>query len=101
MTTADLARSAQTDDSPPAGITSAQKALWLVKAGRWHDSHELCNDIPGTAGSWIHAYLHREEGDLGNASYGITVPKKISPRRTSPSKTNGLKSPLLFPDEQT
>ncbi|MDA7930913.1 hypothetical protein N9B34_01575 [Akkermansiaceae bacterium] len=69
MTTADLARSAQTDDSPPAGITSAQKALWLVKAGRWHDSHELCNDIPGTAGSWIHAYLHREEGDLGNASY--------------------------------
>ena len=69
MTTADLARSAQTDDSPPAGITSAQKALWLVKAGRWHDSHELCNDIPGTAGSWIHAYLHREEGDLGNAPY--------------------------------
>ena len=69
MTTADLARSAQTDDSPPAGITSAQKALWLVKAGRWHDSHELCNDIPGTAGSWIHAYLHREEGDLGNAAY--------------------------------
>jgi len=69
MTTADLARSAQADDSPPAGITSAQKALWLVKAGRWHDSHELCNDIPGTAGSWIHAYLHREEGDLGNASY--------------------------------
>ena len=69
MTTADLARSAQADDSPPAGITSAQKALWLVKAGRWHDSHELCNDIPGTAGSWIHAYLHREEGDLGNAAY--------------------------------
>jgi hypothetical protein len=69
MNTADLARSAQTDDSPPEGITSAHKALWLAKAGRWHDSHDLCNDIPGTAGSWIHAYLHREEGDLGNASY--------------------------------
>jgi hypothetical protein len=82
MTTADLARSAQTDDSPPAGITSAQKALWLVKAGRWHDSHELCNDIPGTAGSWIHAYLHREEGDLGNASYWYHRAEKDVPSQS-------------------
>lgn len=69
MNAADLAKSAQTDDAPPAGLSQAQEALWLVKAGRWDESHDLCNDIPGTAGSWIHAYLHREEGDLSNASY--------------------------------
>ncbi|MDA7536585.1 hypothetical protein N9F61_00610 [Akkermansiaceae bacterium] len=69
MNAADLAKSALEDDSPPPGLSQALEALWLVKAGRWDDSHDLCDGIPGTAGSWIHAYLHREEGDLGNASY--------------------------------
>lgn len=47
----------------------ARQALWLAKAGRWDESHDLCQTVPDPAGAWIHAYLHREEGDLGNASY--------------------------------
>lgn len=69
MNAADLAQSAQTDSDPPAGLSLALQSLWLAKAGRWDESHDLTDDIPGTAGSWIHAYLHREEGDLGNANY--------------------------------
>ena len=69
MNAVDLASSAQSDSEPPAGLSLAQQALWLAKAGRWDDSHDLCQDIPDPAGAWIHAYLHREEGDLGNASY--------------------------------
>ena len=69
MTAAELAKSAQNDVEVPVGISIEQKALWLAKAGRWDDSHDLCQDVPDPAGSWIHAYLHREEGDLGNASY--------------------------------
>jgi len=69
MTVAELAQSARTDSDVPADLSVAQKALWLVKAGRWDESHDLCEKVPGTGGSWIHAYLHREEGDLGNASY--------------------------------
>jgi hypothetical protein len=69
MTAVDLANSAQSDSEPPAGLSLAQQALWLAKAGRWDASHELCENVPDPAGSWIHAYLHREEGDLGNASY--------------------------------
>ena len=65
MTAAELAQSAQNDDEVPVGISIAQKALWLAKAGRWDDSHDLCEDEPDPAGAWIHAYLHREEGDLG------------------------------------
>jgi len=79
MTAADLAKSALSDDAPPAGLSQSQKALWLVKAGRWDDAHDLCNDIPGSAGSWIHAYLHREEGDLGNASYWYQRAGKKTP----------------------
>ena len=79
MTAAELAQSACNDSEPPAGLTLAQQALWLAKAGRWHDSHDLCQDVPDPAGAWIHAYLHRDEGDLGNASYwyhraGKTMP---------------------------
>ena len=69
MTAAELAQSAQNNDEVPAGISIEQKALWLAKAGRWDDSHDLCQDVPDPAGAWIHAYLHREEGDFGNASY--------------------------------
>lgn len=69
MTASELAKSAQADPEPPAGLSIEQKALWLARAGRWDDSHDLCQDVPDPGGSWIHAYLHREEGDLGNASY--------------------------------
>ncbi len=69
MTATDLARSAASDDSPPAGISTAARALWFARAGKWDAAHDLCQDITGSAGSWIHAYLHREEGDLSNAAY--------------------------------
>ncbi|MGJ8696086.1 MAG: hypothetical protein ACSHYF_07195 [Verrucomicrobiaceae bacterium] len=69
MTVSELAQSARQDDTPPPGLSSALQALWLAKAGRWHDAHDLCQDVPEPAGAWIHAYLHREEGDLGNAGY--------------------------------
>ncbi len=84
MTAADLARSAATDSTPPADLPSALRALWLAKAGRWDDAHDLCQTVPGNAGSWIHAWLHRQEGDLPNASYwysraGQPVPEKGKP----------------------
>lgn len=69
MTAPELARSAASDDAPPAGLSITARALWLAKAGKWDAAHDLCQEIPGTAGSWIHAYLHREEGDLSNAAY--------------------------------
>jgi hypothetical protein len=69
MTAAELAQSAQEDSDPPESLSPAQHALWLAKAGRWDDSHDHCQNVPDPDGAWIHAYLHREEGDLGNASY--------------------------------
>jgi len=64
-----LAQSATQGAEEPAQLSGAERALWLAKAGRWHEAHDLCQQIPDPAGSWIHAWLHREEGDYGNACY--------------------------------
>ena len=69
MTAAELSKSAQNDAQPPAGLSVEAEALWQARAGNWDAAHDLCQDVPGKAGAWIHALLHREEGDLGNAGY--------------------------------
>lgn len=45
------------------------RALELDKAGDWDAAHNIAQDIHTADGSWLHAYLHRVEGDLGNAAY--------------------------------
>ena len=61
ITPSELAHSAASDAQPPPHLSSALRALWLAKAGRWDDSHDACQNIPGVAGSWIHAHLHRQD----------------------------------------
>ena len=82
MTPEELARSAAEDGAPPAGLSVAGSALWLAKAGQWDAAHDLCQDVQGMAGSWIHAYLHREEGDLSNAAYWYARAGKPVPERS-------------------
>ena len=84
MIATDLALSAANDASPPAGLTDTARALWFAKAGRWDAAHDLCQNIPGTAGSWIHAYLHREEGDPSNAAYWYARAERTMPASTVP-----------------
>jgi hypothetical protein len=54
---------------PPAGLTLAVAALWWDAKGDWTRAHESAQQDEGKDGSWVHAYLHREEGDQGNAAY--------------------------------
>ena len=46
-----------------------RKALDLIAAGDWNGAHELVQDDPSAEAAWVHAHLHRIEGDLGNAGY--------------------------------
>ena len=62
-----------------AEITELLRALQLDKEGDWDSAHTIAQSIPSQNGSRVHAYLHRKEGDLANASYwyrraGISVP---------------------------
>ena len=45
------------------------KALWYDAKGDWEKAHELIQDLPDKNAAWIHAYLHRKEGDIWNAEY--------------------------------
>jgi hypothetical protein len=55
--------------TPPAEISDILKAMWFDGKGDWDASHNIAQEIHTKEGSLIHAYLHRKEGDLGNASY--------------------------------
>jgi len=69
MTADELSKSAALDKLPPSSASVLERCLWFARAGKWDASHDLCEDVPGAAGSWVHAWLHRQEGDLGNAGY--------------------------------
>jgi hypothetical protein len=55
--------------SPPAGLSDALRALWLDAKGDWDGAHEAAQADESGTGDWVHAYLHRKEGDARNAAY--------------------------------
>lgn len=69
MTAEELSHSAKNDQNPPPDLPAVAEALWYARAGNWDAAHDLCQKVPGASGAWIHAWLHREEGDIGNAGY--------------------------------
>ena len=56
-------------EEPASEWTNELKALWWCKKGNWVKAHDLAQNAGSSDGDWIHAYLHRLEGDLGNAAY--------------------------------
>jgi hypothetical protein len=48
-------------------------ALWWDGKGDWEKAHEIAQYVGGADGAWVHAYLHRKEGDVGNAAYWYRV----------------------------
>jgi hypothetical protein len=62
-------RATLADAAPPPGLSLALAALWWDAKGDWDRAHGCAQDQHDAAGAAVHAYLHREEGDLGNAGY--------------------------------
>jgi hypothetical protein len=56
-------------DSPPEELSLPLAGLWWDAKGDWTKAHESAQQDEGPAGAWVHAYLHRKEGDLSNAGY--------------------------------
>lgn len=69
ITFEELQASLHTGDAPPAGMPGALVALWHDARGDWHAAHETVQSESGDDAAWVHAYLHRKEGDLSNAHY--------------------------------
>jgi hypothetical protein len=62
-------RQSLTADAPPPGLSLAVQALWWDAKGDWDRAHECAQEQDDAVGAAVHAYLHRKEGDLGNARY--------------------------------
>ena len=54
---------------PPPGCTVPLAALWWARREDWDAAHALVQDAAGADPAWVHAWLHRIEGDPGNAAY--------------------------------
>ena len=81
MTLEDL-RATLTSSTPPSSITGALLALWHDAKGDWDMAHRVAQDVEDATGAWVHAYLHRKEGDESNAAYwyrraGKPIAKKL------------------------
>lgn len=55
--------------NPPATLSLALQALWWDGKGDWDKAHACAQAQEDDRGNWVHAYLHRKEGDLSNAGY--------------------------------
>jgi hypothetical protein len=58
--------------APPEGASIYIQSLWYDGKGNWDHAHTLINDLTDKTGAWVHAYLHRKEGDVWNANYWYT-----------------------------
>lgn len=71
--------------SPPHGLSPALIGLWWDAKGDWDKAHESAQQDEGAEGAWVHAYLHRKEGDQSNAEYWYQRAGK-PPARSSPEE---------------
>ena len=57
------------DGAPPAGLSPPLEALWYLARDDWDRAHRIAQDDPGRDAAWVHALIHRIEGDEWNAGY--------------------------------
>jgi len=70
--------------------TEHLKALDLARDGHWDEAHELVQSRSDELACLIHAYLHREEGDPGNARYWYGRAGHAVPDNTLEEELEGL-----------
>jgi hypothetical protein len=80
---------------PPAGLAPALAALWWDAKADWERAHALVMDEGGKDCAWVHAYLHRVEGDLANARYWYGQAGKAPPSGRLPAEWDSIADALL------
>jgi hypothetical protein len=94
VTLADFKRSLR-QHQPPAGSVPALAALWWVKKGDWERAHEIVMEADDADAAWVHAHLHRVEGDRANAQYWYRQAKKPMAKATLDDEWEALVTALL------
>jgi hypothetical protein len=94
MTLGDFRESLQHGE-PPRELNHALAGLWWDAKGDWKRAHESAQQDDGPAGAWVHAYLHRKEGDDSNAAYWYSRARKNFSRMTFEQEWMEIASALL------
>jgi len=76
---ADEFKASFSHSEPSQELTTHEKALWFAGKGDWETAHQIVQDMNDQFSSRIHAFLHRQEGDISNARYwynkaGVNIP---------------------------
>ena len=80
---------------PPVSLPVHLTALWFDAKGDWNAAHDLINDLEDKQSAWVHAYLHRKEGDIGNADYWYRRAGKKRPSTTLKEEWDHITETLL------
>lgn len=81
--------------APPANLAGALAALWQAAKGDWPAAHRLAQADKSAAGAWVHAHLHRIEGDEGNAAYWYRRAGKPHCKAPLEAEWDGIAAALL------
>lgn len=76
-------------------LSLALQALWHDRHGRWEQAHELAQAAGDAAGDWVHAYLHRKEGDGANARHWYARARRPVETRPLDAEWNAIATALL------
>jgi hypothetical protein len=82
-------------NEPPQNASVYLKALWFDRHEDWNKAHTLIQDVNDKNAAWIHAYLHRKEGDIGNADYWYRRAEKKRPPVSLEEEWEEIASALL------
>jgi hypothetical protein len=88
-------------DEPPRELSLALDGLWWDAKGDWRRAHESAQQDEGPAGSWVHAYLHRKEGDSSNAGYWYSRANEVPSRNSLEQEWLEIMEALLKDDSHS
>ena len=80
---------------PPSGVSPALVALWWAGKDDWKKAHQIVMDESSKECAWVHAHLHRVEGDLDNARYWYRQAKRPAPAGSVPDEWDDIARTLL------
>ena len=80
---------------PPRDLAPPVEALWWAAKGDWDRAHKIVMNDESKEAAWVHAYLHRVEGDLPNASYWYRTAGKPVCRETLEAEWSSVAAALL------
>ena len=88
-------KSSLKSDRPPRGLAPPLRALWWAARDDWTQAHEIAQEHDDKPCAWVHAYLHRVEGDDGNAGYWYRRAGRPAAKGPLPAEWEAIVQALL------